>query len=57
MAGNVNEWTMEVALTNRRVRRGGGYALNSVSNPVSERYSHYPDILGVSIGFRVALYL
>lgn len=59
IAGNVNEYTMEVYGENKYgVYRGGAYDTASTSNPASYRgYSENENYTNSNIGFRVALYI
>ena len=60
LAGNVDEWTMEVFNNSARIDRGGNYE-NYVNNenevPASARVALRVNNSGVTLGFRVALYL
>ena len=62
LAGNVDEWTMEVYNNGNRIDRGGNYnnyASPSNEVPASARVAVPPDYDNIAdtIGFRVALYL
>ena len=67
MAGNMWEWTTETGkhgltandATNYAVLRGGSFNDNGSDNPVSSRHGNdtVSDSYGISIGFRVVLYI
>ena len=67
MAGNMWEWTTETGkhdskatdATNYAVLRGGSFGSNGSGNPVSSRHGDntVSDSYGISIGFRVVLYI
>ena len=59
LCGNLYEWTMEAYSSDRRVVRGGCFFSSGSEDPVSRRFSFYPDYDdgNSSLGFRPALYL
>ena len=58
MAGNMDEWTMEMYDTVRRVSRGGNSNADGFFAPASLRSGIVrPDGNSATIGFRLALYL
>ena len=57
LGGNVEEWTMEVFLTDGRVYRGSYYAPSGFDNPASFRWNDSPSCSYDGLGFRSALYL
>lgn len=59
IAGNVNEYTMEVYGENKYgVYRGGSYDTASTTNPAAYRgYSDNVNYTNANLGFRVALYI
>lgn len=57
VAGNCDEWTTEAYVTDRRVVRGGSYALHGSGSPASYRDESYPTINGYGTSFRPLLYV
>ena len=57
IAGNVIERTMEAYGTSSRVCRGGPYYAKASGNPASGRDYGSTDYVGISVGFRLTLYL
>jgi len=54
LAGNLEEWTMEVYNSNTRVARGGN---NSVQAASQRNYSYSTNTAYQNVGFRPALYI
>ena len=58
MAGNVNDWTVEVGSTVCRVIRGGYYRNNGTNSPASKRDDGYSPTNNFDfIGLRTTLYM
>ena len=58
VAGNMWEWTTEQSTDNHVVLRGGSFGYHGSDNPASRSNGNNGvDVTGISVGFRVVLYM